>query len=602
MKDALYESITPADSTNVPTGQPGRKLFSFSDPIRWYLLALIVYAAGAIGTAVWVCLGPRVNMGEVVLQVGNVPVKQLYSAIALSCLLTPAAIVLRQIAHDLALLQPLAIASAQPMRLSHLDTAINPGLWAAISLIHYSAFAGLSQIFLLVAGATLVPIGTLMITTGDFSAPAERTAVVGMPILQSPSIVLVDDATGLPAVVNVFNQTRLDDDLVLQPVLNIVVGVLTQLMGKLPQYDHTLGPIPSSNVTYEDGVIYHGVVTYSWKSGCAYTNETQVTIDGAPWGEDDFWVNATVDFPDETVAPRQVTFPSWEMFNTTIPNSDPLKEFDFVSYFAVGGVDNYTVNWGNLPPGTQHHGRSWTASIKCTPSFTWNVSSCTFKNGSMTACVPTPGKNVTALDEAGLNFLPAYFSRLPGIITELDIRLAGAPLLAIPTLHDESINLLYYRARGPEDFDKVYGLFAQSIATITSAGYLGTVVVPTSGLPTSRVYIARIYIIPIVLFILVFAPAVALLDIFIMSRRGRPLHRATFLSIANAVRGPWWDRLLWGNCTLSPGELQSVPEISKSYVMFGVDESNPQHIGLAPDVRPIEKDTLYFGVRKEKLS
>lgn len=598
MKEPLYETITPAELTNGPPGQPGRKLFSFADPIRWYLMALIIYAAGAIGTAVWVCLGPRVNMGEVVLQVSNVPVKQLYSGIALSCLLTPAAIVLRQIAHDLALLQPLAVASAKPMRLSHLDTAINPGLWAAISLVHYSAFAGLSQIFLLVAGATLVPIGTLMITTGDFNAPAERTAVVGMPILQSPSFVLIDEGTGLPTVVNVFNETRLDQDLFLQPVVNTVVGVLTQQLGKLPQFNQTLGPIPSSNLTYEEGVVYHGVVTYSWESGCAYTNETEITIEGSPYGEEGYWANATVDFPDETVPPQQMTFPGWVMFNTTVPGLDPL---DFVSYFVVGGVDNYTVNWDNLPPGTQHDDKSWIASIKCSPSFTWNVSSCTYKNGSMTACMPTPGKNVTALDETGLNLLPAYFSRLPGIITELDRRLGGSPILAIPTLRDQSLDLKYYRARGPEVFDRVYGLFAQSIATITSAGYLGTAVVPTSGLPISRVYIARIYIIAIVLFILIFAPAIALFDIWIMSRRGRPLHRATFLTIANAVRGPWWDRLLWGHCALAPNELQAIPEISKTYVMFGVDESNPQHVGLAPDVRPIEKETLYFGVSKEKL-
>lgn len=601
MKEALYETITPTEPTNVPPGQPGRKLFSFVDPIRWYLLAAIVYAAGAVAAAVWILLGPRHSWGEVVLRVYNVPVKQLYSGIALSCVLTPAAIVLRHIAYDLGLLQPLAVASAKPMRLSHLDAAMNPGLWAASRLASYSGFAAFSQIFLLICGAGLVPVGTLMVTTGEFSAPADRTAVVGMPVLSRSQIVNVNETTGLPTVVNVFDEDRLAQDLFVQPIVNTVVGVITQQMGKLTDVNQTLGPIPSANFTYEEGVVYHGVVTYTWQSRCEYTNETLVTIDGSPFGEDDYYVNATIDFPDDPRPPQQITFPDLVMYNTTAPGTEFLDGNAFVSYYVVGGVDNYTVNWDNLPSGTMRDGRAWSASFKCSPTFEWSVSSCTFKNGSMTSCTPTPGKNVTVLDEESLNVFPAYFTRLPGIITELDLRLGGRPLLSIPTLSDLNYDQNLYRARGPQEFGDIYGLFAQSIAAVTSSGYLGNAVVPTSGLPSRRVYLARIYIIAIVLFILIFAPAIAIINILWMAHKGRPLHRATFLTISNAVRGPWWDRLLWGHCAMSPEELQGVPELANTFVMFGVDEASPQHVGLAPDVRPIEKENLYFGIPKEKL-
>lgn len=602
MKEALYETITPADSTNAPRGQPGRKLFSSAGWIRWYLLAAIIYAAGAVAVSVWILLGPRISSAEVVLRVFNVPVKQLYSGLALSCLLTPAAIIIRRIAYDLALLQPLAIASAMPMRLSHLDAAVDPGLWAAIKLMPYSGFAAFSQIFLLISGATLVPVGTLMLTTGQFSAPGERTAVVGMPIMtQNSPFANFNDTTGLPTVVNVIDGDRLDKELFLQPVVNTVVGVITQQMGRLSHVNQTLGPVASANFTYEEGVVYHGVVTYTWRSGCAYTNEIGVTFEGEPYGDNGYYVNATIDFPDDSVPPQQKTFPDLVVYNTTVPGAEGLDKNNFVSYFVVGGVDNYTVNWDSLPKGTKHNDRAWIAAFKCTPSFEWNVESCTFKNGSMTSCMPTPGKNVTLLDETSLDLLPAYFTRLPGIITELDLRLGGRPLISVATLSDLNLDPLYYRAHELRDFDNVYGLFAQSIATITSAGYIGSAVVPTSGLPTSRVYIARIYIIAIVLFILILAPTVAIIDMVVMIRRGRPLHKATFLSIANAVRGPWWDKLMWGYCALSPEELQSTPELAKTYVMFGADETCPQHIGLAVDVRPIEKESLYFGVGKEKL-
>ncbi|KAK5053099.1 hypothetical protein LTR84_002073 [Exophiala bonariae] len=602
MKDALYETITPADSTNVPPGQPGRKLFSSAGWIRWYLLGAIVYAAGAIAAAVWILLGPRLNNVEVVLRVFNVQVKQLYSSLALSCLLTPAAIIIRRLAYDIALLQPLAIASAMPMRLSHLDAAMDPGLWAAIQLRPYSGLATFSQIFLLICGATLVPVGTLMLTTGQFNPPAERTAVVGMPILTQTPFVNVNDTTGLPTVMDIFDADRLAQDLFVQPVVNTVVGVITQQMGKLSLVNQTLGPIPSANFTYEDGVIYHGVVTYTWRGGCAFTNETKVNIEGEPFGESGQTFNATIDFPDDSLPPRQITFPQFVMYNTTVPGADGLEKNNFVSYFVVGGVGNYTVNWNSLPRGTTRTDRAWISSFKCTPSFEWNIASCTYKNGSMTSCMPTPGKNVTLLDEASLNLLPAYFTRLPGIITELDLGLGNRPLISVPTLADLHYDPIYVRACQPQDFDKVYGLFAQSIAAITSAGYIGSAEVPTSLLPTSRVYIARIYIIAIVLFILIMAPAIAIIDMLVMTRRGWPLHKATFLTIANAVRGPWWDKLMWGYCALSPEELQATPELAKTYVMFGADETCPQHVGLARDVTPIEKERLYFGIDKEKLT
>lgn len=604
MKETLYETITPADVMNVPRGQPGRKFFKSAGPIRWYVMAAIVYAAGAVAAAIWILLGPKLDRGEVVLRVFNVPVKQLYSGIALSCLLTPAAIIIRRIGYDLALLQPLAIASAKPMRLSHLDAVMDPGLWAATRLMSYSGFAAFSQIFLLISGATLVPVGTLMLTTGDFNAPAERTAVVGMPIVtQNDPFALVNDTTGLPTVVNVMDEEKLAQDLFLQPVVNTIVGVMTQQMGKLSPVSHTLGPIPSANFTYEDGVIYHGVFTYTWQSSCQYTNETVVSIEGDPYGDKAYFFNATVDFPDDSIPPQQMAFPGLVMYNTTVPEAKGLDANTFVSYFVVGGVDNYTVNWDSLPSGAKHTDRAWISSFKCTPSFDWHVGSCIYRNGSMTSCVPTPGKNVTLLDEASLNLLPAYFSRMPGIITELDLRLGGRPLISVSTLSDLNYDPMYYRAREPQDFDNTYGLYAHSIATITSGGYIGSAVVATSNLPTSRVYIARIYIIAIVLFILILAPLIAIIDIMMMIRRGRPLHKTTFLTIANAVRGPWWDRLMWGHCALSPEELQSAPELSNIYVMFGADETCPQHVGLAPDVRPIEKEGLYFGVgKKEKAS
>jgi hypothetical protein len=76
-------------------------------------------------------------------------------------------------------------------------------------------------------------------------------------------------------------------------------------------------------------------------------------------------------------------------------------------------------------------------------------------------------------------------------------------------------------------------------------------------------------------------------------REHLPLRRATFLTIANAIRGPWWDDTLWGDCVLPSKEL---PE---KRVVFGVDVAHPDHVGLASEVSIIQVDHQNHGVGHE---
>jgi len=82
------------------------------------------------------------------------------------------------------------------------------------------------------------------------------------------------------------------------------------------------------------------------------------------------------------------------------------------------------------------------------------------------------------------------------------------------------------------------------------------------------VYIIRIYILAVVVVILFGAPLLTAVTIISNVFHQVSLRRATSLTIANAVHGPWWDNLLWGDCTLSPAELR---EKHKTSVTFGVD-------------------------------
>jgi hypothetical protein len=124
--------------------------------------------------------------------------------------------------------------------------------------------------------------------------------------------------------------------------------------------------------------------------------------------------------------------------------------------------------------------------------------------------------------------------------------------------------------------------------------------VPTAGSPPKPVYVVRTYILAIVVAVLVTVPLFTALSLVSGVLRHLPLRRVTFLTIANAVRGSWWDTTLWGSCTLSPEKLRCM--YSETKVMFGVDVQNMQHIGLAPTVETVQEDRLYCGVDEQSSS
>jgi len=123
----------------------------------WFILAISVYALGSAAFAVCVFLGPMLDPGRRVLRIGNLKVDQFYFSLALSTLLAPAAVIIRRITHDMALLHPFAVPSASPMRVADFDIMMDPGVKAAAKLKRYSVSSASVQGFLRVAGAYLMP-------------------------------------------------------------------------------------------------------------------------------------------------------------------------------------------------------------------------------------------------------------------------------------------------------------------------------------------------------------------------------------------------------------------------------------------------------------
>jgi hypothetical protein len=281
-----------------------------------------------------------VDPGHRVLRTGTLKVDQFYSGLALSLLLAPAAIIVRRTAHDLALLQPFKVSSRKPVSLADMDLLMDPGILAMVTLSKYSVISGAVLALLLFAGAFLVPIGTLLITTSDYAAPSISKAVIGIPSIYSGMMDLqiamkITYSTPYPAM---------DDlDIILMNTASLFKGELIRQTGVLSNTTDLLGPISTSNITLQEGVTYAGIVTYRLAPGSEYTTEISYTET-----EDEYQWLVNFTFPDGSVQGDDVLGGAmfmWNDSNTWVNNTSTNTQINIgatpiggTTYFAVAGT------------------------------------------------------------------------------------------------------------------------------------------------------------------------------------------------------------------------------------------------------------------------
>lgn len=268
---------------------------------------------------------------------------------------------------------------------------------------------------LMLGGTLLVPLGTLVITTGVYAPQLSGTGVVGLPTKANELRPATSDGDGLYFGGYVTNTAA-----------TLVEGTIISNVGVLGTTKPVLGPVATENITFETGVRYENVVAFTWDAGCESAEaDISFTIDPPPDGE-----NPNVEDGGITYIPlaANITYNTFNGSNGTTgilaqrllvwsnaTDDVLLQPFTFNNlgtgpsggtlFFAIAGDKRYTASWpGNLSS-LANSSNYWVSRVKCTPTFTWNVSSCSWDGSSMTDCAPTPGANTLWLDTVGLNFL-----------------------------------------------------------------------------------------------------------------------------------------------------------------------------------------------------
>lgn len=581
--ETVRQSISSVDNSHPERhGSDANALYRFRESIQWYWFIILLYTLGGIALLVWTLFGPSLSGTRWVLRTSGIKVDQFYSGLFLSILLAPAAIVTRRMSNNFGLLYPLAIAASHPVRVADLDKMADPGPFALLVIFGYSSWRGIMLGCLMLVGAVLVPIGTLTITTGTYAPQTRHNSTVGLPAAFPEMVTSTMSHSMGYSGMGQFVPTYDANDFFLAMIVDSYKGSIISKRGLVESKPGDIGPASTLNITFETGVRYGGLITYHWNSGCEPAkNDIEYAIQnkaGVPY------VNFT--FPDGTInRSDEATLPVflWSNGTSKTANGIPVGGSLFIAMTSIllptsVITDNSSLTIVN---------NIWIARIKCTPTWHWQVSSCIYDDNQMVNCTVTPGADTTQLDTVGLDALSGYMTAVPWLLylrNDYIWNVTLIPIYILPTV-DQATALL--------------GMLAQSLASVSTAGYYGTATVPAVGESPKPVYIVRVYILALVLGMLAAVTVLSVADMIYHIAKHLPFRRLTFLTIANAVRGVWWDQELRGGCVLSDSEMSALS--ASSEVMFGVDFNNTEHVGLAPRVSEIQEHVVYYGARRRAL-
>lgn len=146
-----------------------------------------------------------------------------------------------------------------------MDLIMDPGVFALPAMLRYSSWYSLVQAVLLLCGFLLVPVGTLILTVDDYAPQRLGHAVIGLPSARgNPYALSTSMGSTLGSDAGNFGL----DDRVLPIVTAAMRGIALTLPTSVNATPGILGPSATLNITYQQNVRYHGIVTYHWNGHC----------------------------------------------------------------------------------------------------------------------------------------------------------------------------------------------------------------------------------------------------------------------------------------------------------------------------------------------
>jgi hypothetical protein len=304
-------------------------------------------------------------------------------------------------------------------------------------------------------------------------------------------------------------------------------------------------------------------------------------------------INGTT-YPGMPLSPQQTFVSMW----MSGENQTTANDTTYYLMIGLGYSDSLADNQSSVDGLTVGRNGSnwwWVSAVKCKAKMWYQVSNCQWNGESMIKCLDLEGTNITQVDTVGLSRLSDILNSLPITLYNQGDQLLGLPVIAATVAYSPSpLPEVQSATRGPriKDYVNMYGGIAYSMVQDMSNGYYGTIVIPSEDTISDFVYSVRLPMLFLV-DLMVLGCFLCLLWDFVASYvKDSPIREMSFIAIAAATRGKWWDDCTDGLCVASQ---TSQRKIAKAKVTFGVDPESVQHTGLAPRTTAIVWNHRYRG-------
>jgi hypothetical protein len=476
-----------------------------------------------------------------VLVTHNTPIDQFYSGLVLSAILAPIALLIRSTGSECSRFHPFAIASTTPITIADFDRMADPGSFAIGVTFKYSIGKAFVRAVLMLSGFLLVPLGTLILTTGSYTPPTRGQSVLPIPTRQgglAPLHVAMNYNTNVSS--KGFEPLFTDKDIVLSLATSAYSGSLSSVTDQFPVIPRQIGPRPQFSVALGLDVVYEDVVSYSWAGNCVdAAEEVPYAISEAAGVH-----NVNFTFHDGSQRRAYLSRSSAITHAAIYMFSDATR---WIQGIPVGGTDYYAIASLAHTPNTDDYERQrakkpnatglvldqgiWISRVKCRASFTWELASCRWDGEYMQNCTRSPNQNATGLDTVALDALSLYMSAIPWkLYLDKNIMYSYAPWSGYLPI--------------TEHYNTLNGMCAIALVSVATRVEWGKGAIRTLGGEAKQVYILRLPFLITIVGMLLLSMIVAAADYVHSVVTRTPLTKPTFIAIANAVRGEWWDQEL----------------------------------------------------------
>lgn len=573
-----------------------KHIFNLNKKILLYISGIIFAYLLMIGFFIWAIIKRSSNTNIIPINT-NLSSSSIASIIAV--IFTIYGIGTRYLAGELSKLLLFSITSKNSVNIVDFNDIVDGGLLGILRLMKYTYSQSASILIIMLAGASIVPIGTLSIRktiVENMYQTIASTAIPGFFTGTSLPILYQQMKPEIPFT-NAIDITSAG--ILLGNAQEAVMGnFLTQ--GVVQSLSTTVSVHETGYISYIINATYPEVLVFQINPNCMPDNNTTYNFN-----------TKVINFPSYSS-----TLEVGSGFNSTahmnsiistsgivsVPVSSPIH-MAWIGRAYNSSIQNVTNNgeilYSNTVASTGY--TSWLTKVVCNTTIDWAIQSCTWNGTAMVSCTKNPYANISKIDTVSLSLLSSYIRTVPYYLYFSD----GVPSDEAVINRFSSLSAVYNgilslwasefiignNGFSPMTLDKANRLMlgtATAVLDLVLSGVYGTEDYIVNVTFSSNSIIIRPWAAIYIIIILILVLIIIIINLIKYQFLYNVARKSSMLEIAAATRGQWWDEYLYEMSKSSdPSKLAKSKGAIK--VKYGIVPDSNGYIGFSESAIPLRK-------------